>query len=537
MSQYNYYALLFEAKSIQQYLFDSGRLRDIIGASELIDSLTGQMLDNALAVLNLTEGEDLEFSRRAGGAFYAISNDSTVLQKLLSLYSLLVQQSVPDLAYDVGLDGGDTQLKAFDAARKKLQRDGAVTRPRLPLSSPLTQRYPRTGRAVEKEDRRGIGIDAATAVKKTYADISQAGFISRFSPMEAKLGWRDWPRNLEPDEMDKEGAFPFNKEDRKIALIHADGNGLGQLLINARKAVNERPEQFVSVFQELSRVITDATVHAAQQATREVLLPARDGRRPLPARPVLLGGDDLTILVRADLAMDFLRAFISAFETYSPEALQRLKRKGVEGLPSRLTIGAGLVYMRASQPFYLVSHLAESLMTVAKRRAKAIDLKNPSSSLSFYRVTGGLVDDYETIVKHELTHREAGNQYIDTLGCYFLGGESMAPRIEELLELAGLLGGEEMARGPTRQLLTLMGLSSADARTRYRRWRQLMDENKPLALKRFDELMERLLGTSMLPDLPYGRIDGIYYSPLADALALLGENKSDAWTEQEEEIA
>ena len=33
-------ALLFEAKSIQEYLFPSGRLKESIGASELVDSLT-----------------------------------------------------------------------------------------------------------------------------------------------------------------------------------------------------------------------------------------------------------------------------------------------------------------------------------------------------------------------------------------------------------------------------------------------------------------------------------------------------------------
>ena len=534
MSQYNYYALLFEAKSIQQYLFESGRLRDIIGASELIDALTTKLLDDTLAALNLTKGVDLEFSRRAGGAFYALSKDGILLQKLLSLYTLLVQQSAPDLTYDVGFDGGETSLKAFDAARKKLQMDSAVVRPRLPLSSPLTQRYQHTGRAAEKADRRGDVVDAATAVKKSYADLSQAGFISRFSPGDAKLGWRDWPRNLEQDETNKDGAFPFNEEQRRIALIHADGNGLGQLLINARAAVENRPDQFVSVFQEISKVITEATVHAAKQATHEVLLPAREEGKPLPARPVLLGGDDLTILVRADLAMDFLRAFIRAFEAYSPAALEQLRKKGVEGLPPRLTIGAGLVYMSASQPFYLMSHLAESLMSRAKQQAKAFDLQDPPSSLAFYRVTSGVVDDYEMIVKHELTHTEGGDQYIDTLGCYFVGEESPAPRIDDLLKLASLLGGEEMARGPTRQLLTLMGLSTADARSRYRRWRQLMGENKPSVLKQFDALMQSLLGVPMLPDLPYGNTGETKYSPLADALALLGVNKSSLWIEQEE---
>jgi hypothetical protein len=36
------HALLFELNAIQSYLFASGRLRDVIGASELIDRLTNR---------------------------------------------------------------------------------------------------------------------------------------------------------------------------------------------------------------------------------------------------------------------------------------------------------------------------------------------------------------------------------------------------------------------------------------------------------------------------------------------------------------
>lgn len=534
MTQNTYYALLFEAKSIQQYLFESGRLRDIIGASELVDALTDQLLDDTLETLGLSEGQDFEFSRRAGGAFYAIGKDSNALEQLLSLFTLMVQQNAPDLSYDVGLGGGATPLEAFDAARVNLQQDGAIARPRLPLSSPITERYQRTGKAAEDWSRKSDRVDAATALKKSYADLSKAGFIARFSPEDADLGWRDWPRNLEPDDSDKQGAFPFDDDDRKIALIHADGNGLGQLLINARAAVSERPEQFVQVFKTLSEVITEATVHAARQATTEVLLPARAEGKPLPARPILLGGDDLTILVRADLAMNFLQAFTSAFEAYSPKGLERLTAQGVEGLPSRLTIGAGVVYMRASQPFYLASHLAESLMATAKLQAKAQDSADPASSLAFYRVTSSLIDDYEVIVQQELTHWEDEDRFVDTLGCYFLGGGNTAPRIDDLLTLSGLLGSADFARGPTRQLLTLMGLSLTDARTRYRRWRQLMSENKSASLQHFDALMEQLLGVHLLRDLPYGRLEEINQSPLSDALALMGMNKSSTTVDQEE---
>jgi len=537
MSKEKYHALLFEAKSIQQYLLESGRLRDIIGASELVDALTGSILDQALSALALQEGRDLQFSRRAGGAFYALSASRRSLEKLLSLFSLLVQQQAPELAYDVGLGSGVTPLQAFDVARRALHRDGNRIRPRLPLSAPIARRNPRTGRTVEDEDRTGL-TDAATAAKKHCADLSRAGFIHRFSPEQAELGWRDWPRNMDAEEGETEGVFPFIGENRGIALLHADGNGLGQLLLRAGEVVGEKPEHFVDVFRTLSNVLADSMVEAARQATEEVLLPARSGDQPLPARPILLGGDDLTILLRADLAMSFLQVFVKAFEEKSPLALRKLKDMGVTGLPERLTIGAGLVFMGASQPFYLASHLAEGLMAEAKHQAKLLNPAQPPSSVVFYRVTSSLVDDYSAIVKNELTHEEDGAHYIDTLGCYFLGAGKQSPRLEDLLKLEAMLSSEVFARGPTRQLLTLMGLSLADARTRYKRWRQLMKEHRPNALDNFNLVMERLLSGPLLDDLPYGKAqDGDKCSPLGDALALMGVAPYFPDTVEEEKVA
>ena len=64
------YACLFEAKSIQDYILRSGRLRHIVGASELIDSLTGKLLDDVLEALKSVEDGEVRLSRRAGGAVY-----------------------------------------------------------------------------------------------------------------------------------------------------------------------------------------------------------------------------------------------------------------------------------------------------------------------------------------------------------------------------------------------------------------------------------------------------------------------------------
>ncbi len=517
------YALLFEANGIQRYLFASGRLRDVAGASELLDRLTsgkGNLLDSVCEAAGTTKRVD--FSRRAGGAFYAFSDDRRPLEALRDLWTLAVQQYAPGLAYSLGMGGGNDAAEAFDAARRALMADTSRLRPRLPVAAPVTERSRRTGEAAEHEDKKEGKIDAANQRRKRFADLAKASFLDRYAPDDAGLGWRDWPRTLEPDA--KDGTFPFQDENRTIALIHADGNGLGQLLIRIKEAAKRQPEKFIDYFKHFSELVETITQDAAKTATEQVLLPAREKERSecLAARPILLGGDDITVLVRADLALRYCRVFAEAFEQASRDELAKLGEKGITGLPARLTLGFGVVFMRASQPFYLASHLAESLIAHAKKKAKAIDRDDPPASLAFHRVTSSLVDDYEQIVARELTHGRDGQTFIDTLGAYFLS-DGRRPALADLEDLAALLGRDDMARGPTRQLMTLMGHPGIQAEQRYRRWRQLMADKQP-ALRRFDDLLSRLAGEQQHDGLPYARKQNNepWRTPLGDALALMG---------------
>ncbi len=549
-----FHALLFEINAIHDYLFASGRLRDVAAASELLERLTSReapdnLLDTVaraagVTVVETTEaprGEEVVFTRRAGGAFYAFSERPEPLRCLRDLWTLALQQAAPNLSFSLGMGEGRGLPAAFDAARAALRADNQQPRPQFPAAAPVAMRSRRTGLAgvkFGKNAKDGV-LDAAIARRKPFADLSTSSFLDRFSPDRAGLGWRDWPRNLEPEDDDKGGTFPFVGEARTVALLHADGNGLGLLLRRLNEVARAQPERFVDLYTRFSQLVEDVTAEAARQATAKVLLPAREEGGCLPACPILLGGDDILVLLRADLAMDYLRAFARAFEAESAAQLDRLKEKtDIEGLPKRLTLGAGLVYLRASQPFYLAMRLAESLISEAKRAAKDVQKESPPSAVAFYRVTSSLVEDYDDLLDLTLTHRHAGHTYRDTLGPYFL--DDQAPRLAHLIELTELLGSEGMARGPTRQLLTLMGHAEGEARQRYRRWRMRMGEKRQGELKRFAMFFERLTGSPLPEDLPYApskRWDDVLVSPLGDALALMGAGHVSQKKTAEEDAA
>lgn len=538
-----WHAYLFEAKSIQQYLFESNRLRDIVGGSELVETLTGPLLDQALAALDLEDGRELHFSRRAGGSLYAVATEAAHLERFAALWTLLVQQVAPGMRHDSGHGTGDTPLAAFASAREALRADNSRSTPWLPAAPPVAHRSRRTGGVVVEHagERDGGGLDPATRSKKRFADASRTGLTDRVSPSGANLSWRHWPRNLEPGE---EGSFPFRGEERTVALLHADGNGLGQLLRNAGDAVSDDPDRFVAVFRTLSEQIRTVTEEAVRSAVDTVLLPEADGGGVLPARPIVVGGDDITFLVRADLALPFLRAFSRAFEEGSRGAMEKLAQEGVRGLPDRMTVGAGIVYMRASQPFYLAAGLVESLTGRAKRKAKALGLEVAPGSVAFHRMTTSLAEDYGAMLEREHMHRDGETRLVDVLEVYGLEPDSGLPALDDLLVMQAILEADGMARGPTRQLLTLVGLDPAQARRRYRRWHGLMadDPARRRRLRDFEAVLERLAPgyqeQSEDDRLPFGRAEqGVRRSPLVDVTALMavGNRLDGGGVEEEQE--
>lgn len=155
-------AWLFEAKSIQSYLFASGRLRDMVGGSELIESLTGELLDGVLRALD--EKDSIDFSRRAGGAIYAFSLEEKPLERLRDLFTLAVQQYAPGLRFETGWGTGGSPLAAFGNARTDMTDAGSRLRPERPATPPVGERSRRTGGAAVEWDRKERGpVDARHA--------------------------------------------------------------------------------------------------------------------------------------------------------------------------------------------------------------------------------------------------------------------------------------------------------------------------------------------------------------------------------------
>lgn len=130
-----------------------------------------------------------------------------------------------------------------------------------------------------------------------------------------------------------------------LALIHADGNGVGSGLGNTGDV--ERAQSF-----HRNRVLL-------RRAVRTAINSACDGEvKQAPLIPLMLGGDDLLLVCRAETALPFV---VTLCETLA--MLQREQASKFE-----LTLGVGVVIAKHTIPVHRLHEIAEQLASSAKRR-------------------------------------------------------------------------------------------------------------------------------------------------------------------------
>ena len=511
-----YTGFFFEANAIQAYILQGGRLRDIVGASYLLDQLCSADMDSACTKMQLqevsgapeAEGQIL-FTRKASGAIYAVLGSRETAQRLAALWSLWVRQRCPGLSFNQALCSADSVFEVVAAGSKALGQARSLPATALPTAAPLVERSPRTGFAASQFTRvqgNPEWVDSAVAARRGVLVDAQRDNRDKLLPSANGAIRYVFPVNLdfEPQDDADEFGFPFSEENRSVGILHADANGLGQVLLKVIAQAECDPQQagkhFPQFLATLSACVAAATQAAGKQAVEEVLVPqaaqvARKNIRVLPARPILLAGDDLTIILRADAALPFLNAFSAAFEQETQKSFAQLRNEAFAQpfkaqLPKALTLCAGLQFVRNNFPFAQALHLAEDLCAAAKKQAKdrqdKQSLKLTPAAVCFHRLTTSLTD-------------ESGAQALPGLGAYGLlstdpeHARAGLPSLQGLMDLArGLSGAGQPGAGPMRRLLNVATTDPAEARSDYKRWRQLSEKSASATLKAFDHLLGRV---------------------------------------------
>lgn len=518
------FCYLFEAHSIQTWIFAGGRLRDAVGASRLLDGLCSwagnDIYGEVLAAAGLSSAP--EVARRAGGGLCVYHGDRAELARLRAIFALKVRAAVPDLPFVDAIGEGDDMPASFKAARRKLDAARAVPSPDPLRAGPFVLATPRTGAPAirrEKPEQGGEFLDAGLDAKRKGRAKVRAAIEEAFDPN----GKADFPVELSKEDGRHRShpAFPFLGENRYIGLLHADGNGMGKVLMDLGRALETtQAPGYAEGFRLFSEALAEATGEAAR-AAMTVLEPSRNGVWPI--RPLILGGDDLSAIVRGDYAIPFAEAFLKAFETETAKEFDKL-RQGKTGdfwkrhLPPRLSAGAGIAFVKANQPFDRAYVLAEDLAKTAKTTAKAWllggDDSPPPATIAFHRIATATIPARWSEAEKELSGGTDDRPRQMTMNPYVVSTESAmaakdAPRIERLDHLCRTLVDRDVARGPARALTPDFLHTEPD-----RDWNRMLvmaRKRDPASASRFLEAMAAL-------GCPDGPFDAQGRTPVLDAL-------------------
>ncbi len=420
---------LFEAKSIQAYLGRAGKLRNVVEVSNalagLMDDSTQSMLFGVLEKAGLADLSDLaifkpeargnpkiqiRFTRAKGGAFYCWSDSPELLRKLRTWWLLFFQEAFPEMAYcDALVTDDDKDLKVqkgnfhglLKAAFSALQQSASTSPVPFPRATAVVQSTPRTGSAAVRTN--GAEYQDLPTVR-----IRQMENLKQYKELKLSL-YKKILEGIAEDPLGEasllESAFRVFSDlpkDNDIALIHLDGNGMGQILMKLREHLQDRSrDEYSEKMRWFSDMLEDVTLRAVRKATGEMLRRAGfsvDSPDRVPVfRPLVVGGDDLTVLVDPKYAYDFVIDYCREFRLASREAILKneLLKKVLEGggLPPYLTASGGILFNKKSHPFFnsirLVDGLAERAKKLTKLRPGDGDYTPEERSLICSELYGG----------------------------------------------------------------------------------------------------------------------------------------------------
>jgi hypothetical protein len=415
--------VLIETTGNQSYIFATNKLRENVGASELthrvgtrftleaVGRLTGQSLydeDSENLRRNLLDerrnprfedGGRVEVIVATSGKALLLVRDAEDGKRIVSAVTERGLREAPGIHMHGVVVPFNAEQHSLHTAIKWAHEKHAESGGRLPSPEARFQRLPVVAECATS------GLPAAVYDRQSPEPRKERSAVSR---AKATLDYEG--RSAAEDGLDRMRRVAKRADsDLRLArmadlerleeldwlgVIHADGNGLGRVFLHFDQHVPDqgaRPRVYIDTLRRFSLALDYCTEEAFRYALGRMQprWVARQERRPkkldfLPVVPLVLGGDDLTLVCDGRLAVQFAIEFVEKFEALTradnlagfrdviPVVMRRPDGKG----QPVVTSCAGVAIVKPHFPFHAAYELAEALLSSAKKehnRQTAVD--------------------------------------------------------------------------------------------------------------------------------------------------------------------
>ncbi len=421
---------VLDTTGIQGYIFNSNRLRENIGASQLVREVTNDWVKATLALdeIGLPESQqddsiqDSDLNGLPAGIVYLGGGNAVLLFKsreLASEFVRILSKKVLEEAPGINLvaahktfDWDSQQLR--DVVKDLFKNDLECNKRGYIPSAPLlglsvtaacqsTQLPAIDWSDPGEEDDRYL-ISRQTQAKLQARSRANERLRKLFGKIE---GLEDYEFPNRTDQLGRsEGESSY------AAIVHADGNGIGDRIKGYTKKCNEN-SAYIHAMRDFSERLESAGQKALRTVVKKLLEVIeindkqktikdkftlkrhKEGKYYLPFRPLVYGGDDVTFVCEARLGLELAAIYLQALE----------KQSLPDGEPIKACAGISIV--KTHYPFARAYELSEELCRSAKKYVRD-DLDNNSSAMDWHFAASGLLGSIGEIRSREYSV-SAGN--------------------------------------------------------------------------------------------------------------------------------
>jgi hypothetical protein len=448
------YLVLIETSGNQNYIFSTNKLKENIGASELtyrastiwvleaVDQVRGasesihqvgkwveEAIDNQISANDLRkklldeqewnqpielENTKVEIIIATSGKALFLTKDEDVAKSIIRYVTHKATRYAPGL--DIcgvihDFEWGEGLSQAVKEIYKKYEEHRSYKTSlhlrflRLPVFDECaTSGLPATEVDTKTVDGKSVVRSSVSLSKRRYGDIGRKRIENllkihnkdyRFSSSIRALNEEEFGKSEEQDNKQKNLDW--------LAVIHADGNGLGEIFLSFDKHIEQKDKIGDRTYANALREFCIALDICNEKAFMDALEAFPNNKKGLISIvPLVLGGDDLTVVCDGENAIQFTKLFLNSFEqeTSNNEIIAEIAEKALK--VRRLSACAGIAIIKPKFPFSVAYELAEKLMQSAKEVKKKVTHSEtskpyPCSAFDFHILYDSSNVDFQSI--------------------------------------------------------------------------------------------------------------------------------------------
>jgi hypothetical protein len=354
------FLIAFDTDRIKEYVFGTGTLKEIRGASALLDQLNREQMPRIVGVLE----SDVIYANGGAGLF-VIEGEDQAKEAIQAVQRAYHRETLSASITGVSIPLPGEQDEVADTLKLiryhlRSAKD-SKSAPVLPLTHPLLRFCDSCGTRYAAGSREDEGLCLSCLLKR-----------EKDGHLREEIEWLTMPQ-VDPDPNSprlwerllgelRQGQYPIDGYGRPddftvlgnvsqpggyLALIYADGDEMGKQIDKITRLED---------MHAFSNAVDRSVYQAVQEAIVAHLQPGGEGVWPFDI--LLLGGDDLVMVTRAQSAMDVAQHIVHRF----PELTE-------EKYGKRLALSASVVLAHVNFPIGPLMDLAGSGLKFAKREA------------------------------------------------------------------------------------------------------------------------------------------------------------------------